>query len=61
MLERRGDLFQQLNKMPIANVTKSHIELKKKIEIDLDELENAIKLFSSKKPVFVSDTDSFSH
>jgi hypothetical protein len=49
------DLFQQLNRLPIANLTKAHMDFKAQIEMELDEIENAIKLFTSKKPIYVSD------
>ena len=47
--------------MPIANIRKQHIELKDSIEKDLDEIELAIKMFQSKKPVYVSDENTFSY
>lgn len=40
--------------MPIANITRAHQELIKEIESEIDEIEAAIKMFSSRKPVFVS-------
>ncbi len=44
-MEKRKDLFMQLNKMPIANITKTNNDHKMQIERNLDEVENAIKLF----------------
>ena len=60
---RRKDLFQQLNRMPIANITKAANDYKMQIESEIDEIETAIKMFQSRKPVYVSATDStmFTH
>ncbi|CDW73203.1 UNKNOWN [Stylonychia lemnae] len=60
--QRRKDLFQQLNRMPIANITKAHQELIREIESEIDETEAAIKMFSSRKPVYVStQNNTFTH
>ena len=40
---------------------KHHIEFKERTEKEIDEIEEAIKLFSSKKPVYISDENTFSH
>lgn len=48
-------MFAQLNKLPIANVNKRIMDYKGQIERDIDEIENTIKLFSSKKPMYISD------
>ena len=60
LVEKRKELFIRLNKMPIANVTKAHLELKQQIDEEIDEVENAIKLFTSRKPVYVSGDNEFS-
>eukprot|EP00347_Sterkiella_histriomuscorum_P013037 403366257 len=62
LAQRRKDLFQQLNRMPIANVTRAGQDVKMQIENEIDQIENAIKMFSSRKPVYVSNDDnSFTH
>lgn len=44
--------------MPIANVTKAAQEVKMQIESEIDEIESAIKMFQTRKPVYITTNDS---
>lgn len=47
--------------MPIANLTKAHMDLKCQIEDDIDGVEQAIKMFQTRKPVYVQDSNTFTY
>ena len=45
LAEKRSELISTLNKMPFTNQTIGMREAKSKIDGDIDEVENAIKMF----------------
>lgn len=44
-------------------MTRAHHDLKSQIEEEIDEIENAIKMFQSRKPVYVGgdECNTFTH
>jgi hypothetical protein len=45
LTQKRGDLITTLNKLPFTNQTVSMRENKSKIEREIDDVENAIRMF----------------
>ncbi|TNV80531.1 hypothetical protein FGO68_gene11151 [Halteria grandinella] len=57
--EKRKDLMMQLNRLPLLKDTLGVIELERKLQKEIDEVETAIMMFQYRKNVYLTDQNTF--
>lgn len=53
--EKRKDLMMQLNRLPLLKDTLGVIEIERKLQKEIDEVETAIMMFQFRKNVYLTD------